>query len=45
MSFDKGDFPVNSHVVFYPNKQSYFESFRCLDLVVELKTGHKGHSL
>jgi len=35
MSFDKGDFPVNSHVVFYPNKQRSFESFMCLDFVLE----------
>ena len=31
LQLDKGDNSENSHVVFCPNKQRYFEPFMCLD--------------
>ena len=35
MQVDKADYPENSRVVFFPNKQRSFEPFMCLDLVLE----------
>ena len=32
LKLDKGDYPENSHVVFCPNKQRYFEVLLCVDL-------------
>ena len=35
LQVDKEDYPENLHVVLFPNKWRYFESFMCLDLVLE----------
>ena len=35
MSLDKGDYPENSQVTFFPNSVLSFEPLVCLDLVLE----------
>ena len=35
MSLDKGDYPENSQVTFFPNSVLSFELLVCLDLVLE----------